>query len=51
MKIAIVGSSEIDQEEENHVRQYCIEILVNHKQEDTTIISGGAKGVDSIALE
>lgn len=51
MKIAIVGSSKITDKEDPHVRQICTEILAHYMSPNNLIISGGAKGVDTIALE
>ena len=53
MKIAIVGSSLIYENEIDHVRQLCVDILQNHNDniENTVVISGGSKGVDRIALD
>lgn len=51
MKIAIVGSSKITDKEEPHVRQLCSEILGHYMSANNLIISGGADGVDQIALD
>lgn len=50
MKIAIVGTSLVYENEIFQVQQLCYEILKKYKPPETTIISGGAKGVDTIAL-
>ena len=50
MKIAIVGSSHIKSElQENSIRNEIEKILKNFVPSETTIVSGGAKGVDTIA--
>lgn len=52
MKIAIVGTSHaMTENEERDVRQLCGVILKDYDPTQTTIITGGAKGVDSIAQE
>lgn len=51
MKIAIVGTSKITDREEQHVRQLCSEILGHYMSPNCVIISGGAEGVDQIALD
>lgn len=55
MRIAIVGSSHLSQGEERTTRQFCVTIL-NEAIKDCAmlggeliLVSGGAKGVDSIA--
>lgn len=53
MKVAIVGSSKLTENEERDVRQY-FGIMLNKmlvEYDDLTVISGGAKGVDTIAEE
>lgn len=50
MRIAIVGSSLISENQLDHVRDLCEQILEQHDK-NTTVISGGAKGVDRIALD
>ncbi len=50
MKIAIVGTSHaMTENEEREVRQFCAMILKDFDPTQTTIVTGGAKGVDSIA--
>src|SRR3990172_1245604 len=50
MKIAIVGSSHLSEGEERTARQVSSTILKNYlKQGTVTLISGGAKGVDTQA--
>lgn len=50
MKIAIVGSSHLTENEERTARQFSSMILNNHLKEGSVIlISGGAKGVDTQA--
>ncbi len=52
MKVAIVGTTvNLTENEERDMRQYMAIVLKRYSTSDTTIISGGAKGVDSIALE
>jgi len=52
MKVAIVGtSSNLTENEERDVRQFVSMILKDYDPLTTTIISGGAKGVDSLAQE
>jgi len=52
MKVAIVGTSkDLSENEERDVRQFCAMILKDFVPIETTIVSGGAKGVDSIAQE
>lgn len=52
VKIAIVGTSHpMTENEERDVRQTCALILKDFVPIETTIITGGAKGVDSIAQE
>ncbi len=52
MKVAIVGTSHIktDQEKKD-VKRLCATILSKYEAIDTTIVTGGAIGVDSIAQE
>lgn len=50
MKVAIVGSSHLTENEERMARQYSATILKNYlKEGSVTLISGGAKGVDTQA--
>jgi len=49
MKIAIVGTSVLTGDEEIKVRLLCQKILKQYNPLETTVISGGAQGVDSIA--
>ena len=51
MKIAIVGSSHLTEEEEIKVRKYCEYILTRTLKENRNqvLVSGGANGVDKIA--
>lgn len=52
MKVAIVGTSHnLSENEERDIRQYCSQIIKSYDISDTIIITGGAKGVDSIALD
>ena len=52
LKVAIVGTSHsLTENEERDVRQFVSMILKDYDPLTTTIISGGAKGVDSIAQE
>ena len=53
MKIAIVGASKLTENEERDARQFCGLMMNQWKSEydDLEIISGGAKGVDTIAIE
>ncbi len=52
-RIAIVGCSKTYTEfEETDIRKLCVTIIESEKcLDDVTIISGGASGVDSIAVE
>lgn len=51
MKIAIVGASKIfTKDEERDVRQFCTNIIKTFPP-NVMIISGGAEGVDKIAIE
>lgn len=50
MKVAIVGTSHnMTENEERDVRQFCAMILQDFDPTQTTVVTGGAKGVDSIA--
>jgi len=50
MKVAIVGTSHnMTENEERDVRQTVSAILKKYDPSETTIITGGAKGVDTIA--
>ena len=50
-KIAIVGTSKhLSENEERDIRQYCSQIIKSYHLDDI-IITGGAVGVDSIAVE
>lgn len=52
MRIGIVGTSiNLTEGEERDVRQTIAYILTKYNPQDTTIVSGGAKGVDNIAQE
>jgi len=52
MNIAIVGTSKnMTENEERDVRQYCGNIINLFNKSETIIISGGAKGVDTIAKD
>jgi len=51
MKVAIVGTSHAMTENEERDTQQLIAIILSDYTTDTTIISGGAKGVDTIAHE
>ena len=52
MKVAIVGTSHnMTENEERDVRQNIAYILKDFKPIETTIVSGGAKGVDTLAQE
>src|SRR3990172_3188667 len=54
MKVAIVGTSNLTKEEEKTVREICNHILKTAREvsdEEITLISGGADGVDSVAVE
>jgi len=52
MKIAIVGTShDMTENEERDVRQFVAMILKDFDPQTTTIVSGGAKGVDNTAQE
>lgn len=54
MKIAIVGASKLDENEERDAQQFCGSMMshwmMDYKDE-LIIISGGAKGIDSIAQQ
>ncbi len=50
MNIAIVGTSHaMTENEERDVKQFCATILKDFDPTQTTIVTGGAKGVDTIA--
>jgi len=53
MNVAIVGTSiNLTENEERDIRQFISIILKSRYSSDhTTVISGGAKGVDSLAIE
>jgi len=52
MKVAIVGTSHnMSENEERDVRQTIALLLKDYTPIETTIISGNAKGVDTIAQE
>lgn len=52
MKLAIVGTSvDLSENEDRAIREKITLILKDYAPLETTIISGGAKGVDSIAQE
>jgi len=53
MRMAVVGASRLTEHEERDIRQHLAFIFkqLMDEYEDLTIISGGAKGVDSIAEE
>ena len=52
MKLAIVGTSHaMTENEERDVRQFVAMILKDFDPQTTTIVSGGAKGVDNTAQE
>ena len=52
MKIAIVGTSkDLSENEDRDIRQQITLILKDYDPYTTTIITGGAKGVDTIASE
>ena len=51
MKVAIVGTTINLTEDEQRVMKQEITLVLKKYPTDTIIISGGAKGVDSIALE
>jgi len=52
MRVAIVGTSHINTDQEKRdVKRLCSTILSKYEPKDTTIITGGAIGVDSIAQE
>jgi len=51
MRVAIVGTShEMTENEERDVQQF-VAMILNDYKEKHLIVSGGAKGVDSIAIE
>ena len=52
LRVAIVGTSKLTDDEERDARQLCAMIMKTAmKFSDIMVISGGAKGVDSIAIE
>jgi len=51
MKVAIVGTSVKFTADEHRVMRQEIAIVLKHYPPDTVIISGGAKGVDTLSLE
>lgn len=54
MKLAIVGTSELSEKEQILVRDLCSDILKKAKKisgEEITVLSGGAEGVDFIAVD
>ena len=52
MKVAIVGTSHARTEnEERDIQQLIVNILNDYDRDDDEIISGGAKGVDTMAIE
>ena len=51
MKVAIVGTTANLTENEQQKMKQEIELVLKKYPSDTIIISGGAKGVDTIALE
>jgi len=51
MKVAIVGTSVNLTADEHRVMRQEIAIVLKHYPLDTVIISGGAKGVDTLSLE
>ena len=52
MKIAIVGTTaNLSENQERDMRQYIATVLQKYDVENDIIISGGASGVDSIAIE
>ena len=52
IRVAIVGASKLTDDEERDARQLCAMIMKSAmKLDDIIIISGGANGVDKIAIE
>ena len=55
IRVAVVGASRLSEKEELDARQFCglkfNELRVDYGIMNVTIVSGGAKGVDSIAEE
>lgn len=52
MKVAIVGTSiDLTENEERDIRQFVAIVLKRYDVKNDIIISGGAKGVDSIGIE
>ena len=52
MKVAIVGtSSNLSENQERDMRQYIALVLKRYDTQNDIIISGGSKGVDSLAVE
>ncbi len=50
--LAIVGTSKtLTANEEQEIRQYCTQIIKQYDKNNTIIISGGSKGVDTLAIE
>lgn len=55
IRVAVVGASKLSENEERDARQFCgmkfNELINDYGIMNVTIVSGGAKGVDSIAEE
>lgn len=51
MKVGIVGTSRLTDDDERDVRQYLVYLLTTLPKQNLEIVSGGAKGVDSISIE
>jgi len=52
MNLGIVGTSkQLSESEENDMRQSIVATLNRYDKKDTLVISGGAIGVDSLAIE
>ena len=51
MKIALAGTTNLSDNPERDMRQSISLVLKRYSIDDDIIISGGAKGVDSIAVE
>lgn len=55
IRVAVVGASKLNEDEERDAYQFCglkfNELRVDYGIMNVTIISGGAKGIDSIAEE